>query len=610
MKKPFAIAVCLCMVSSFVPNYVLAEEVFLTLTKYDSKTEELPTNISIITQEEIERKHVETLGQLLAQETSIFYGNYGMGINSSFVFMRGAASSARVLLLIDGRRVYTLDSNMANFASIPASNIAKVEIIRGSGAAVYGTGAFGGVINVITKKADVKTPLASAGISYGSFNSYSGNITGAYYQEDFSALLSGSGFATDGYRKNSEYGGYNAFFSGQYNINENNKLFLTGNYWRNKFGLAGPQTKTILPSLTAEDENVSYYAKLDYDLSFNDGDFLQISAYASHDTYHNKGDRKLEYYYKNFSDIYGFQADFHYKDILLAGAEFWQEKYTNNNFNISWYPPYDTAYSEYDITQENYAAYMQLNYVVGKLRLIPGIRGNHNSKYGDVFTPSLAAVFNVNENLNISGNTGRVWRAPTFVDLYYPGWSNPDLKPEQGVSSDLGVEYINNKFRVSATGYYILTNDLIVSLQNVGKTRQYGLEFEAGYIFNAKFQNKINYTYLNAKDTANTENETTLLYSPQHSINYTVSCKLMEKLNFTVTASYKSEYIGNKADFSGKLDMDGFFTTDLSVNYNLNDKFNFWIKGFNLTNADYAIIDGYKMPGTTVYTGVDFKFWK
>lgn len=605
MNRIFKVLLCLL----FAVNGAFAQDVFLSLTKTDEDIDNMPTNITVITKEEIEKKRVDTLGDLLANETGIFYGNFGKGTNASFISMRGAASSTRVLVLIDGRRVYTLDSGAANFASIPVANIEKIEIIRGSGASVYGTGAFGGIINIITKRSSFDSPLASGGLSYGSFNSYSGNISGEYYHEKFAFLISGSTTVTDGYRKNSEYKGYNTFLSGQYNINDSHNISLTANYWENKFGLPGPETKNLLPSLTAEDQNASYYAKLDYNFSNYDDYSLNINAYTSHDMYEDKPDRNGKYYYKNISDTYGLQADFHYQNILLLGAEFWQEKYQNENFNEDWIT-YLPVYSEYEKTQENYAVYAQLNYDIGNLRIIPGIRGNHNSKYGDIFTPSLSAIFNINDNMKISGNTGRVWRAPTFVDLYYPGWSNPDLKPEKGISSDLGIEYANNKFKAIATGYYITSKDLIVSVQNTDKARQYGIELEAGYIFNSMFQNKINYTYLNAKDITDSNNEKPLRYSPEHSINYTLTVKPIEKLNLTANLAYKSEYIGLNAETWGDIDMDGYLTFDLNANYKLNNNFSFWVKGFNLTNLDYAIIDGYPMPGATVYAGVDIKLWK
>ncbi|MDR1195728.1 MAG: TonB-dependent receptor plug domain-containing protein, partial [Endomicrobium sp.] len=138
MKKILFVLLSLILAS----NAALAqEEIFLSLTKTPANLEDLPTNATVITQEEIENKHVETLGELLAQETGVFYKTNGTAGDMPTVFMRGAANSARTLVLIDGRRVNDGSSGAANFAAIPASMIERVEIIRGSGSAVYGTGA-------------------------------------------------------------------------------------------------------------------------------------------------------------------------------------------------------------------------------------------------------------------------------------------------------------------------------------------------------------------------------------------------------------------------------------------------------------------------------------
>ncbi|MDR2427509.1 MAG: TonB-dependent receptor [Endomicrobium sp.] len=603
MKTLFLI----CCLFFVVSNALANREVYLSLDKTQEKIETLSVSATVIKRREIEESRVETLGELLANETSIFYGNYGPGIKSSFISLRGAASSSRVLVLIDGRRIYTLDSNSANLAAIPVSNIERVEIIRGAAATIYGTGAFGGVINVITKKADYKTPLLSGNFSYGSFNTYSTDITGSYKTNKFAILALISSLRSDGYRKNSEYVGYNAFFSGQGDIGGKSKFSITGSYYINKFGLPGVETDVIQPNLTAEDINVSKYAKIDYDLNISEDSSLKISGYASGDIYEDKEDRRADYYYKNISETYGLQSLFHFNDIFLLGIETWQDKYKNKKFLSGDF--YDSSYNR---TQDNYAAYAQLNYSLGKFNFVPGARGTHNSKFGSIFTPSLAVIYGVDDNIKLSGTTGKVWRAPTFIDLYYPGWSNPNLKPEKGISSDLGIEYSKTKTRLSVTGYYITINDLIVSLKNVGKTKQYGVEFETSYIFSSKAQCKANYTYLEAKDITDKTDEKTLKYAPKHSINCTLTFKPIDKLNLSVIATYKDRYIGAKAgSYTGEsVNMSSYITLDLNLSYELNDNFSFWVKVFNITDSKYQIVDGYPMTGVAVYGSVGVKLWK
>ena len=136
----------------FAANIVCAQEVFLTLTRYDEQMDKMPTNVSVISSEDIEQKRAETLGDILQNETGINIREYGSSGALTSVSIRGA-SSKQTLVLIDGRRINDAGLGDADFSAIAASNIERVEIIRGAGAAVYGTSGFGGVINVITKKA-------------------------------------------------------------------------------------------------------------------------------------------------------------------------------------------------------------------------------------------------------------------------------------------------------------------------------------------------------------------------------------------------------------------------------------------------------------------------
>ena len=167
MKKIISLLAVLSLaVSTFTQTLIAADNeknnedeeiLFLSLTKTAEPLSNLTTNLTVITEEEIKEKSAKTLGDIIESELGIAYKNYGpLGQNQS-VFMRGA-SSAQTLVLVDGRRVNSISLGGADFTAIPANMIEKVEIIRGSGAAIYGTGAFGGVINVITKKATPLTP--------------------------------------------------------------------------------------------------------------------------------------------------------------------------------------------------------------------------------------------------------------------------------------------------------------------------------------------------------------------------------------------------------------------------------------------------------------------
>ncbi|MDR3256160.1 MAG: TonB-dependent receptor [Endomicrobium sp.] len=430
------------------------------------------------------------------------------------------------------------------------------------------------------------SPIIEADISYGSFNTFSPSIISAYSNNKYSILATLSNISRDGDRTNSKFVNTNVFFSGQINASENSKISLTGNIYNAKYGLPG---SLLIPTLRDKQQDNNKYLKLDYDFSFDKNKSVSINGYCSRDIMRNQS-----YLYSTddryTSDTYGFQTDFHYADVLLLGAEYWKECFQ-------------------DDSRKNCAVYSQLNYDIWKFRLIPSLRVDNNSVFGWVFTPALSAIFNLNDKVKFSANSGKVWRAPTFNDLYYPGLGNPDLKPEYGLSSDIGAEYSYGKIKLIATGFYINSKDLIrwdgTRSKNIAKTKQYGFEFEAGYIMNLLLSHKLNYTYLKAEDESTKK---ILEYTPENTINYILNIKFTRNFTISAVVCYRSDLIGTRyyPDNSISVEtIDGFFTLDMNINYKLNENIDFWIKGFNLTNTNYQMFCDYPMPKLTVYAGIN-----
>jgi len=583
-KAAFAVAALLLL-----SNAVWAQDVFLSLSKYEANTEKLPANITVITKEEIQERRVNTLGELLQNEVGIDYKSYGsLGSNSS-VMIRGAAS-AHTLVLIDGVKINDLGLGVADFRTIPSSIIERVEIIRGSGAAIYG-GAFGGAINVITKKA--KETSVETGFSYGSFNAFNPSAQISLAFEKLGGLLSASAVKTDGERENSYFENSNFFFSGYANIDETSSLYLTANKYDSDLGVPGPLSSPT-PKEKQKDDN--RYAKASYEKSFDDKqNKLKISAYGLQNERQalntSYGDSK----YKN--ETFGFQTDYLQGDLFLIGTEWYVEKYESETIGFS--PPTKSS-------RNNAAIYAKANIDVCKVRITPGFRYDSNSQYGEFFTPAASAVFNANDNLKISANVGKVWSAPNFSAADPAFYGNPGIKPEYGISSDIGAQLTYKKIRAGLNVFYIQSKDLIIyapptwSPENVDEADQYGAEFEGGWIFSSRLNSKINYTWLKTEDK---QTKKSLIYRPEHTINYTLSARPLEDLSVDAIIFWRS----NQYDENYK-NLNGFTTFDLNVNYVINEHFNVWIKGFNLGNAKYQMTCDYPMPGATVYAGINAKF--
>jgi len=167
------------------------------------------TSTSIITAEDIRRLPTQELPQLLSTQAGIQIQHIGAGVNGArdVVDLRGFGASApsNVLVLVNGRRFNDFDLQGFDFSSIPINSIDHIEIMRGnSGAVLYGDGAVGGVINIVTKNGVGSAPNARVEGGFGSFQDKEARASASGSSGPFSAALSGIALRTDGYRVNSK----------------------------------------------------------------------------------------------------------------------------------------------------------------------------------------------------------------------------------------------------------------------------------------------------------------------------------------------------------------------------------------------------------------------
>jgi iron complex outermembrane receptor protein len=180
---------------------------------------------SIITTEEIARSPSQTLQDILSREPGVQVTNLFGGTNGSrsVVDMRGfgAAAASNTLILINGRRLNDLDIAAVDLAAIPRDSIERIEITRGnSGAVLYGDGAVGGVINIVTKSGVGQPPKARFEGAFGSFNQREGNVSLSGSSGPWSASVYGLAMNSDGYRQNNEYKQLSAVGDFRYTANE------------------------------------------------------------------------------------------------------------------------------------------------------------------------------------------------------------------------------------------------------------------------------------------------------------------------------------------------------------------------------------------------------
>jgi len=217
------------------PIPIPLEEVVVTSTRSVKQFQDVPIPLSILTSSRIESLAPVTISDALRSEPGISLGRDG--IWSTFINIRGL-SKTNIILLVDGNRLDTTTEIAAGLSMIDVNDIERIEVIRGAGSTLYGTGATGGVVNVITRDGWYSDHLSVGGQFQGGFSSVNklgiGQLSfnfsnGKFYSRFNSTIRSAQNTQTpQGMLKNSQFHdhSYSAQFGIQATKNQELKIII------------------------------------------------------------------------------------------------------------------------------------------------------------------------------------------------------------------------------------------------------------------------------------------------------------------------------------------------------------------------------------------------
>ncbi len=185
------------------------DAITVTATRFPEDVRRLPASTTVISAEDIRQSAARTLPELLQEQVGVtmkdFYGNNGA---TTSVDLRGfgVTGPQNTLILVDGRRVTDIDLSSVQWAAIPLSGIERIEVLRGTGAVLYGDGASTGVINIVTRSPLKQGSQFEASGRVGTFNTVAGQVYGSMTRagdgSSFGINASAYGYASNGYRAN------------------------------------------------------------------------------------------------------------------------------------------------------------------------------------------------------------------------------------------------------------------------------------------------------------------------------------------------------------------------------------------------------------------------
>jgi len=601
---------------------------FITLTRKAEPKKNLPTNVSVVTAEEIKKLGAQNAGEAIRNEVGICdVSKRGtLGFESTVRLRSGGDTAKQTLVILDGTMINNPSTGEVDLGEISVGNIKRIEIVRGPFSALYGANALGGVINIITEEATEEGKKTDIYCSYGNFATQIYHLNFGMKRDNLSNFFTVSRNISNGWRRNSNYKSYNFTGKIRYDFKNFGKFNFSGGYYKGELGQPGSndtplseydgekERGTSTPNAFLETERI--YGQLEHLHRWNENFEIKSKIYVRNNekTDEDPDAPRKDYYGET---IQGIEVQLNMPWNTIVGSDF-----CFNHFRLR---DKINQIDKINKKTENKAIFVQQTLLYKSLTTILGLRYDHHSVYEGQLNPRLNLIYQALENLKFSLGFGRAFRAPTYEDLYRPysfyGWlyfweaeGNPDLKPEKAWGGDIGVEYKLSNYLSSKLSYFrsdikdLIKWEAINPLDpkskwipsNVGEAYNQGIEIEFVNQITKEISQKINYTYIESKGKEGDEWKT-LLYSPYNRLNYQISYNN----DFGFGINLRARYMDECWDGSGKTGnrISNWTIFDGRISQRIKN-LEFFVLVDNIFNEKYQTRHAFPLPGRTFSGGI------
>ena len=582
------------------------ERLTVTANKFEQSITDVLASVTVIERSDIETSNVRDLPSLLATQVGFQINSNGGFGQSSGVSLRGS-SSRHTLILVDGVRTGSATLGYKSISNIPLNSIERIEIVKGSRAAVYGSDALAGVINIITRTKESVSLDATFGTD--AYQNY--QVAGTTVVDDVKASFNAGFEKTDGFDVlqgvASDEDGYenkNLGFNIHYADELLGELKALGQY--SEGNAQYDNAFSPIDSIVENNEFENYQLGLGWDKSFTDHKHSINVAIATDDS-DNKGydytGAIVTNSYKTKRKQFDYHGSYNASQVLTVnGGLNWykDEIYTNGKAYLA-----DSKVAKAAFL----GGYFDDNKVIANLAL----RLDDDEQFGNETTYAAAVGYHLNKRatLRLSQSTG--FKAPTFNDLYFPdplSPGNPNLAPETSTNQELGLSLDFSQAKLDISIFRNNIENLIAwapnaagkwQPENINEARHEGVEFSfANTVLG--FDNQFNFTYLNAE---NTETGVAQTYVSPRTVNWSVAKQWGD-----FDAGFDMQY---RSDRQGKVtELNSYTLWNLTANYQFNSALSFSARVENLFDKQYNAVDSsmdYATGEVFYYNTVDRRFF-
>ena len=557
----------------------IIDTIVVTATRSNIAIEDATLPVTIIGRDQIEQSLARDIAQLLRFEAGLDIGRNGGPGQTTSLFLRGTESN-HTLVLVDGVRINPGTIGGAALQNINPDVIERIEIVKGSRSALYGTDAIGGVINIITRK--VNSSYIESGFGYGMYDTKNRKLDIGYNIDSTEIGLSVNSNKTDGYKIRTDSDikrGYENL-SANFHIGQNfQNSDITLRHWR-----SSGKVEYLDFFLTPIDQDfVNESSAIEINNSFNNQ--VQSKVIISHVQDDIKQNQSTAYVFSK-RDIFDGQISMVSGNHHLTGGLYISDEEASS---FAWGSGFKKD------TQSN-AIFIQDNITEGNHRVFIAARLTDHETFGAETAWNAEYGLNINDQWSINASAGHAFRAPDATDRYGYG-GNINLKPEASDDLQFNAAYRPNDnltYRIELFDTQI--ENLIEydfakdKMLNIGEVSMRGMQLSYKFI-NEKYSIRADYISQKAK---NDINKTLLLRRPKQSFTLNITRKIQ---NFDFGLSLLAS--GERKDFG--VTLPGYAIVNLTGQFKLNEKWTVNTQVENILDKHYETAAKYKMQGRSAF---------
>ena len=588
--------------------------------------------LTIIDRKTIEKMPLQSIDDLLETLSGVDIRNRGVGGTQSDISIRGG-SFDQVLVLLNGVNITDPQTGHYNLdIPIELSDIARIELLQGSAARIYGPNAFSGAINIVTNGKTNKS--AAAQLTAGSFGTFTQNISGNLGNKKLASFVSFSNKSSDGYINNTDYKILNAFSHTTLNTVSAGKFDLQLAYQQKSYG-ANAFYSFKYPNQF--DHTKTFFGALNWQYSVSQ---MQLAAqaymrkhYDRFELYRDSISNKPSWYTTHnyhVTDVTGAKLALSHQGAFLkstVGVDMRNEHIYSNalgkSLTVSHNNIFETAHP---FTKEDNrllsSAFVDFTKNIQKFNFSLGGSATYTSKFGFMWFGGSDINFNASDDLRIYASANTAVRLPTFTDLYLQNSiqkADTNLLPENSINYEVGLKYDKSNLRIHAAFFYRIGNNVIDWVKfptsakweskNLANVNALGADVSAEYTFSNNIIKKLalSYSYLTLDKEAVTFDSKYALDYLRHKAVLTLTHEIVSKLSAQWKLSY-NERAGDYTDFvsNQKLSYKPFTMADVRLLWT-DRYFDVFADANNLLDVNYADYGGLIQPGINFNVGVRFR---